>query len=156
MSASRRTPVTGDFWIDSNVLMYSTLASDPRYARAREVLEWRLIPGNRAFISVQNLSEMYPNLTGPKTQPPDSPAQARAKIAAIAALSALTIVPITRSVVEKALEISERLGLTRQTYYDAQIAAAMGGAGVTQIVTENAGDFKNIPGLRAIQPFENL
>ena len=156
MSPTRSVPVKGDFWIDTNVLLYSTLASDSRFGRAREVLEWRLIPGNRAFVSVQNLSEIYPNLTGPKTQPPDSPEQARAKIEAIAKLPALTIVPITRSVVEEALEIAERLSLKRQTFYDAQIVAAMRVAGVGQIVTENVNDFKNVPGIRAIQPFKDL
>jgi predicted nucleic acid-binding protein len=60
--------------IDTNILIYATLENDSRFARSREVL---LAQDDRErFVSVQNLAEMYPNLTGPKMEKPDDPATA--------------------------------------------------------------------------------
>ena len=143
----------GRFLVDSNVLIYSTLRNDPRYGKACEVLAARRLPGREMFISAQNLAEMYPNLTGPKTNPPDSPELARAKIASIAGLDRCTVLPVTRSVVEKALEICELHQVTRQRYFDIQLVALMELEGIPTIVTENDKDFSSIPGINAINPF---
>lgn len=145
--------MTGRFLVDSNVLIYCTLRNDPRHARAGEVLAARLLPGREMFISSQNLAEMYPNLTGPKTQPPDTPELARAKISSIAGLDRCTVLPITRSVVEKTLELCERHQVTRQRYFDFQLVALMELEGIPTIVTENAKDFLSIPGIKVINPF---
>lgn len=66
----------GRILVDTNVLIYATLMGDSRHGVAREILALRHHPEVELFISVQNLAEMYPNLTGPKNQPPDSPAVA--------------------------------------------------------------------------------
>ena len=72
----------GRVLIDTNILTYATLENDPRSERSRELL---LAKGEQdRFTSVQNLAEMYPNLTGPKMERPDAPAVARAKIQSIA------------------------------------------------------------------------
>ena len=66
--------------IDTNVLVYATLRDDPRYQQSRE----QLVAGEgERYVSVQNLAEMYPNLTGPKMQKPDPPEVARAKIQSV-------------------------------------------------------------------------
>jgi predicted nucleic acid-binding protein len=78
--------LSGRVLVDTNVLIYATLAADPRHGRAREVLAQRHRPEVALFVSVQNLAEMYPNLTGPKNQPPDSPELAREKIRSLARL----------------------------------------------------------------------
>ena len=143
----------GRFLVDSNVLIYSTLRNDSRYAKACEVVAARNLPGCQMYISAQNLAEMFPNLTGPKTQPPDSPAIARAKIASIAGLDRCLVLPVTRLVVEKALELCERHHVTRQRYFDCQLAATMLLEGIPEIVTENESDFASIPGIHVINPF---
>lgn len=143
----------GRFLVDSNVLIYSTLRNDSRYAKACEVLEARRLPGREMFISSQNLAEMYPNLTGPKTTPPDLPALARAKISSIAGLDRCTVLPVTRSVVEKTLELCELHQVIRQRYFDLQLVALMQLEGIPTIVTENEKDFATIPGLTIINPF---
>lgn len=71
--------LTGRVLVDTKVLIYATLAGDPRHLRAKEVLAMRRRAGVEIFVSVQNLAEMNPNLTGPKNQAPDSPALAREK-----------------------------------------------------------------------------
>jgi predicted nucleic acid-binding protein len=137
--------------VDTNVLIYATLEDDPRHARAREVL---LSSGRgERFVSVQNLAEMYPNLTGPKMEHPDTPAVARAKIRSIAELPTIQVLPVTGDVQAIALELCERHGIVRQRYYDAQLAATMLAHGIGTILTENAADFAAVSEIRAEDPF---
>jgi len=81
----------GRVLIDTNILIYATLENDPRSERARALL---LTQNERElYTSVQNLAEMYPNLTGPRMKPTDEPAMARAKILSIASLPGLQVLP---------------------------------------------------------------
>lgn len=145
--------MTGRILLDTNVLIYATLASDFRHSKALEILDARTLPGNEFFVSTQNLAEMYPNLTGPKTQPSDSPEMARAKISALATLDRLTVLPVTRAVVEHALELCQTYQVVRQRYFDFQLAALMLVEGIPTIVTENHTDFAGVSGIEAINPF---
>lgn len=145
--------LTGKILLDTNVLIYATLAGDSRHARSREVLDLRSKRGVEVFISVQNLAEMYPNLTGPKNQPPDSPEVAREKIRAIAALPGLTVLPVTMETISEALALCEAHGRTRQDYFDMQLAALMRQEGIRTIITENAEDFAMIEDLTVFNPF---
>jgi predicted nucleic acid-binding protein len=141
----------GRVLIDTNVLIYATLESDPRSKRARELL---LASSTRErFTSVQNLAEMYPNLTGPRMEEPDQPRVARAKIQSIASLPSLQVLPLTGDVQTIALELCEKYGITRQRYYDAQLAATMIVHGIRTLFTENDRDFKDITEIRAVNPF---
>lgn len=145
--------LSGRVFIDTNVLIYATLAGDPRHSRSREILELRQNEGVDMFVSVQNLAEMYPNLTGPKNQPPDSPAVAREKIASISRLRGLTVLSITLECVRRALDLCLEGGVTRQRYFDRQLAALMLLEDIPVILTENVADFSGIDGITAINPF---
>ncbi len=146
--------IDGRYLIDTNVLIYATLEDDPRAAKAREVIERGREPGCDALISVQNLAEMYPNLTGPKKQPPDTSAEARAKIAQLAALPYLDVLPLTASIVLMALQLAEQCGVRRQKYFDMQLAATLLIHHIPTLVTENVDDFDGISRLRVINPFD--
>ena len=143
--------VEGRVLIDTNVLIYATLENDPRFERSRELL--LVQDESERFTSVQNLAEMYPNLTGPKMERPDEPAVACAKIRSIASLSNLQVLPLTGDVQSIALELCEKYGITRQRYYDAQLAATMIAHGIPTLVTENDGDFKGMTEIQAVNPF---
>jgi predicted nucleic acid-binding protein len=145
--------LTGRALVDTNVLIYATLAADPRHQRAQEVLALRNRAGVELFISVQNLAEMYPNLTGPKNQPPDSPALAREKIQAISRLRGLIVLPLTLDSVHRALDLCVAGGITRQKYFDQQLAALMLRENIPVILTENDKDFSSIAGISPINPF---
>ncbi|MCC5839391.1 MAG: PIN domain-containing protein [Opitutales bacterium] len=145
--------LTGRMLVDTNVLIYATLAADPRYARAREVLSLRQRPGVELFISVQNLAEMYPNLTGPKNQPPDNPALAREKIRALSRLRGLHVLPLTLESVHRALDLCVADSITRQNYFDRQLAALMLRESIPLILTENTADFSGIHGITPLNPF---
>ena len=137
--------------IDTNVLIYATLEEDPRFERSRDLLISKA-SGER-YVSVQNLAEMYPNLTGQKMQPPDAPAVARAKILSIASLPTLQVLPLTGDVQAIALELCEKYGITRQRYFDAQLVATMMAHGIRTLLTENDRDFKDMSEIRAVNPF---
>ena len=143
----------GRVLIDTNILIYATLEDDPRFAQARRLL---LSPGDgERFVSVQNLAEMYPNLTGPKMEHPDPPSVARAKIQSIASLPNLQVLPLTGDVQAVALELCEKYGITRQRYFDAQLAATMVAHGIRTLLTENTQDFKGMSEIRAVNPFRH-
>ncbi|MEO8614786.1 MAG: PIN domain-containing protein [Luteolibacter sp.] len=145
--------LAGRVLVDTNVLIYATLAADPRHKRAQEVLALRHRAGVELFISVQNLAEMYPNLTGPKNQPPDSPSLAREKIQAISRLRGLTVLPLTLDSVHRALNLCVTGSITRQKYFDQQLAALMFREDIPVILTENDKDFSSIEGITPINPF---
>ncbi len=145
--------LSGRILLDTNVLIYATLAGDSRHARAREMLSLRHRPEVEVLISVQNLAEMYPNLTGPKNQPPDSPELARRKICSLSRLRGLTVLPLTLETTHLALDLCVTAGITRQSHFDRQLAALMMRESIPTIVTENTKDFAGIAGITAVNPF---
>lgn len=147
--------VTGRVLVDTNVLIYATLAADPRHARSREVLALRHRPAIELFVSVQNLAEMYPNLTGPKNQPPDSPDMAREKIRSISRLRGLNVLPLTLESIHHALDLCVAGDISRQNYFDRQLAALMLREAIPVILTENVRDFAGIQGVTPVNPFSS-
>ena len=145
--------LAGRVLVDTNVLIYATLSADPRHKQAQQALAQRHRPDVTLFISVQNLAEMYPNLTGPKNQPPDSPELARDKIRSLARLRGLTVLPLTLETAHLALDLCVSAGVTRQGYFDRQLAALMIREKIPVILTENVADFSGIDGITPINPF---
>lgn len=84
--------LTGRFLIGTNVPIYATQRDTRRLERF-----WDATRGCQTVISVQNLAEMYPNLTGPKSKPPDTPAVAREKIASIGRLHFLEVSEVSKT-----------------------------------------------------------
>jgi predicted nucleic acid-binding protein len=143
----------GRVLVDTNVLIYATLSADGRCARAQEVLALRNSPNVELCVSVQNLAEMYPNLTGPKNSQPDTPELARRKIESIAGLSALNVLPMSLTISRRALQLCERYSVTRQRYFDMQLVATMLEEGIATILTENSKDFEGIEEISVVNPF---
>ncbi|NBB80842.1 MAG: PIN domain-containing protein [Verrucomicrobia bacterium] len=153
MSAER---LTGRVLVDSNVLIYATLRNDPRHEKALEVLSLRFRGQIDLCVSVQNLAEMYPNLTGPKNNLPDSPELARRKIESIAGLGSVTVLPLTVSITRRALRLCQGHDIKRQQYFDMQLAATMLEEEIGILLTENTNDFNFVEGIRAVNPFTDL
>jgi len=144
--------------IDTNILIYSTLADDSRFEIARSVVLGRYSrndvgPEAERFVSVQNIAEMYPNLTGPKMMAPDSPATAMEKIISIASLSTLHVLPLTFDIQRIALELCRKYEVHRQRFFDMQIAATMVAHRIGTLITENTGDFEDVEDIRILNPF---
>jgi predicted nucleic acid-binding protein len=142
----------GRILIDTNVLFYATLEDDPLFERPRDLL---FFPrrGER-YVSVQNLAEMFPNLTCPRMEQPDEPAVARVKIQSIASLPTLQVFRLMGDVQAIALELCEKYGITRQRDCDAQLAATMVVHEIQTLLTENDRDFNGMTEIRAVNPFQ--
>lgn len=143
----------GRVMVDTNVLIYATLTADPRHIQSQEILALRLRPDIEMFISVQNLAEMYPNLTGPKNKPADSPNRAREKIRSVSRLCGLTALPLTQECIQHALDLCVEGEVNLQNYFDRQLAAMMIREAIPIIITENAKDFTGIKDITALNPF---
>ena len=141
-------------FIDTNILIYATLENDPRFKRSLDLLTADYGASGECFISVQNLAEMYPNLTGSKMLHPDSPGTARDKIISIALLPSLTVLPVTAEIQRKALDLCRNYGVVKQGYFDMQIVASMIHYGITILLTENVSDFTHITEIEVRSPFQ--
>ncbi len=139
--------------IDTNVLIYATLSDDARHLTALRVLEWARQGSIEAVVSVQNLAEMFPNLTGPKRKPPDAPELARRKIESIARLRYLSVLPITPATVLQTLALCAAHGIRQQDYFDAQLAATMLEHEVPTVITEDPGVFSKFAKVHTYNPF---
>jgi predicted nucleic acid-binding protein len=84
---------------------------------------------------------------------PDSPRVARQKILSIASLPHLLVLPLTAEIQWQALELCEKHGVSRQNFFDMQLAASMHYHGLTVLFTENTKDFAGITGIQAVNPF---
>lgn len=147
--------LSGSVLVDTNVLIYATLEADPRHAQAREVLSLRLSPTIQLCVSVQNLAEMYPNLTSPQNSLTDSPEIARRKIESIAGLEGMTVWPLSLSITRRALSLCQDFNISRQRYFDMQLTATMLEEGIGTVLTENSKDFEGIDEIRVVNPFLN-
>ena len=142
--------------IDTNVLIYATLRRDHRYAAARDLVLGPDEIWGRRFVSVQNLAEMYPNLTGPKMAVPDEPNHASDKVAALGRLPYVTVLPVTFRTVERTLELCRKHSVRRQRYFDAQLIALMLEHDLRRLYTENTRDFSDLvadTGIEVRSPF---
>lgn len=148
--------LAGKCLIDTNVLIYATVRDDARYAAATDVLDQARAGMFEAAVSVQNLAEMYPNLTGPKRKPPDPPELARRKIESIARLGFIQVLWLDEPVLLKSLELCEQYDVHRQDYFDIQLVATMLVHGIRTVVTENSGDFEAVEEIAVINPFDAL
>lgn len=145
---------SGKCLLDTNVLIYATSRDDPRHARTVEIFEQARSGAMEAYVSTQNLAEMYPNLTGPKRRPPDSPRLASQKIDSIGRLQNLRVLGIGWAVIEKALELCTKYDVRRQDYFDMQLVAAMMLNGIPTLISENVKDFAAVKEIEAVNPFE--
>ncbi len=146
-------PVSGRALIDTNVLIYATLEGDRRFGASQKLLLDDQDDELERFISVQNLAEIFSNLTGPKMSVPDSPALARKKIEAIASLSTIQVLPLTADIQRIALELCEKYDIRQQKYFDIQLVATMVAFGISTLLTENTSDFTDLDELKVVNPF---
>lgn len=139
--------------VDTNLLIYACLQSDPRCQTCRELLITSGQGQYNLFISIQNLAEMYPNLTGPKMMKANTPAEACRHIDAITEYENLYVLGLTLDIQQKARHLCRRYNVTRQRYYDMQLVATMLHHQISVIFTENTKDFAAVKEIEARCPF---
>jgi predicted nucleic acid-binding protein len=133
--------MSNSFFLDTTVLLYATLQSDPRSEAARALL------ARRGAISVQVLNE-FANVASRKLRRPWS--EITRALAAIRALCQPPI-PLTLAIHEAGIAIADR---TRYQLYDALIIAAALEAGCATLFSEDLHDGQVIDGRLTIRnPF---
>jgi predicted nucleic acid-binding protein len=142
-----------ELFLDTNILIYATLEQDPRFFVAQKLLLNLDNKYSCLYISTQNLSDMYPNLTGLKMTKPDNPKLAGEKIRAIASLPHIRVLPVTINVIHLALELSEKYNVNRQYYFDIQLVATMLIHNISLLASENEKDFQRIKEIDVFNPF---
>ena len=142
--------IEDDILIDSNVLIYAfDKDENEKNPIARAILK-RIFNGEmNAFLSTQNLSEFYYNVTK-KIKKPLEVTEAKEIISDLVSLSNIKIVKIDENTIINAIEISMKCNIH---YWDALIAYVMKENNVYSIITENDKDFKKISWLKVINPF---
>jgi predicted nucleic acid-binding protein len=136
--------------IDSNLLSYVFDKSEPKKRIICGELVAECWKGKRKYaVSVQNLSEFYVVVTG-KIEKPIPKEVARRFIQLIISFQGWIVVNFDSNTVTSAIDIHMQYGIH---YWDALIATTMRENKIFCIYTED-GDFKNIPWLKAINPFE--
>ena len=136
--------------IDTNILVY---AYDESEGKKHEICKrlidecWRL--REKYSISIQNLSEFYVVITK-KVEKPVPMETAREIIGDIIEFQNWIVMDYDAHTILSAIEINM---MYEVHYWDALIAATMRENKIFCIYTEN-GDFKSIPWLKVINPFE--
>jgi len=136
--------------IDSNLLSYVFDRSEPEKRGICKELVADCWKGKRKYVvSVQNLSEFYVVVTG-KISHPIPEKVAKRFIELIIVFQGWVIINFNARAVLSAIDISTQYDIH---YWDALIAATMRENNIFCIYTED-GDFKSIPWLTVINPFE--
>ncbi|HZD39498.1 MAG TPA: PIN domain-containing protein [Terriglobales bacterium] len=134
---------------DTNVLVYAYDVSEKAKRRVARTFLDEVWDQGGGVITLQNLSEFFVVVTG-KVQRPISVASARTIISDIARSSRWLVIDRQVSTMMTAMDLVARV---RAPYWDALIAVCMMEHGVHTIVTENERDFKKIPNITVINPF---
>jgi predicted nucleic acid-binding protein len=133
-------------FLDTNILFYAALGRDTeetKRARAKE-----LLATERFGLSAQVLQEFFVNVTR-KTERPMTPARA---MEWLTELDEFPCVPIDRSLVKVAAEISVRFHLS---YWDAALIAACEALGAQVLYTEDLNHNQLYGSVRVVNPFRN-
>ena len=132
-------------FVDTNVLLYavSELAEDA----AKRVQALELLASGDLAVSVQVLQEFYVQAT--RSSRPSSLTHSEA-VDFIESIHRFPIQPITLDVLQAALRIRERFGLS---YWDAAILAAARLSGCDIVYSEDMSAEQDYDGLRVINPF---
>jgi len=139
-----------DVLIDSNILIYAFDKDEKEKNPAAKVILEKIFNGKmKIFLSTQNLSEFYYNVTK-KIKKPLEITEAKEIISGLISLSNINILNINENTILNAINISFENNVS---YWDALIASVMKENNINIIITENDKDFKKIHWLKVINPF---
>ena len=139
--------------IDSNILSYVFDGTEPEKHNICNELVADCWKRKRDFaVSAQNLSEFYVVVTK-KISNPIPAKTAKNFIELIIDFQGWHVITYNTRTIKTAIGISTKHGIH---YWDALLAATMRENNVFSIYTENTKDFKKIPWIKIINPFEDI
>jgi predicted nucleic acid-binding protein len=137
--------MSAEVFVDTNLLYYAnTEASDPRHARARELIAPLWDEPGKAAISVQVLQELHVNLVRKAGLAPAAAAQR------VGHYFAWTVIDNDRTLLRAAFDIQDRWQLG---FWDSLIVAAAQRSGAPQLWTEDLSDGQRYDDVQAVNPF---
>jgi predicted nucleic acid-binding protein len=138
-----------DWFVDTNVLVYSRDSSEP--AKQREAEAWMrwLWTSRRGAVSVQVLQEDYSAVTR-KLRHPIPRLEARRHVETLFAWGPIGI---GDTVVRDAWQVEDRFGLS---WWDGLIVGAARVAGCNYLLTEDLQDGQDLGGVTVVNPFRHV
>jgi predicted nucleic acid-binding protein len=134
--------------IDSNILIYSLDTGEGnKHTVAKQFMRQRIL-NESGVVSIQNLAEFYSNVTEKITIP--IPAH-DARDAMQELNDSLHVIAYSPKTIARASFIQSA---HRVHFWDALLVATMQENHILIIYTEDTKDFEKIPGIKAINPFE--
>ena len=137
-----------NFIVDSNILIYAFDNSQKsKHGNAMQLIQRNFL-NPHFFLSIQNLVEFYSAVTLRIALPIEL------KLAAEYVLDfskAATILMYSPSTISRASTLQQHYSIH---FWDALIVATMLENDIYSIYTENIKDFKKVPGIQVINPFE--
>ena len=140
----------GKLFLDTNIVCYAFDTTEPAKRKVCEGIMDKVYNGEiRGVISNQVLTETYNTLTRKFKMPTVT---ARDIVKSLATTSHLHTINYTSHTVNQVLD---DMGSIDVPFLDLLIAETMRENSITEIITENAKDFENIPWLKATNPFKS-
>ena len=129
--------------LDAGVFIGALLQGDPRHHEARPLVEQARRGTISACTTPGILSEVYGALTWEKAQPRHPPAEAARAVRLLVELpSAIKVIEENLEVILRTLDLAANHNLTARRVHDARHAAAALVAGVQEVYTYDADDWR--------------
>lgn len=140
-----------DTFIDTNILVRSTVLKAPLHSEARQAIQDRQDLGSRLWVSQQVLREYMVNLTRPQTYADPPPVEV--VLADVRDFQRrFSIAEDSPAVMEKLLELIGQIPIGGKQVHDANIVATMLVHGIPALLTHNVSDYNRFRHLITIVP----
>ncbi len=138
-------------FLDTNVLVYASVAEAPLHQVARDAIQAYEQSGNSLWISRQVLREYLAVLTRPQAFTEPIPIETLL-VAVQAFATRFQVADETLQVTERLIKIMEQVTVGGRQVHDANIVATMQTYGIEQLLTHNVGDFVRFAELITVLP----
>ncbi len=138
-------------FIDSNILIYSSIVTAPLYQQARAALQALWDTDDDLWISRQVIREYAVALTRPQIY--SQPVPATSVVAQIQSLQKqFKVADDTSSVTAELLKLLQTISVGGKQIHDANIVATMLAYGISHLLTHNVKDFNRYAGMITVIP----
>ncbi|MBS7247893.1 MAG: hypothetical protein QXW47_11170 [Candidatus Jordarchaeales archaeon] len=141
--------------LDTMILCYASDELSPSNRGAAVIIKAAVLGFLEAYVSLQNIAELYSVITSRKVQNPLSPSRAAEICTAYLKSTAIRKLQPTIEDYREAVLEAERIGLRGGDFFDALLACTARGK-VEFIWTENIKDFKQFKFVETENPLEWL
>ncbi len=142
-------------FLDTNVLVYASIAEAPLHTVARAALQQLAQAGSDLWISRQVVREYLATLTRPQTFTPPLPA-VTVTAEARDFLERFRLAEDGPQVTDQLLSLVEQFAVGGKQVHDANIVATMLAHGIRRLWTYNTGDFTRYAELITVLPVEPI